>query len=68
MEASFTPDASRMVEEAKEKNELLPMAESSTIASNACIEFLSQEYFIGTILIQNNARSGEKQSERNLEI
>ena len=40
LEASFNPEASRMVKEAKGGNELLPMVESSAIALNANIELV----------------------------
>ena len=45
LEASFNPDASRMVEEAKGGNELLPMAESSAIALNAHMELVEPRTF-----------------------
>ena len=45
MEASFNPDASRMVEEAKGGNELLPMAESSANALNAYMELVEPRTF-----------------------
>ncbi len=38
LEASFNPDALKMVAEAKSENELLPLPESSTIAVSVRFE------------------------------
>ena len=45
LEASFNPNASRMVEESEGGNELLPMAEPSLIALNAVMELVKQRIF-----------------------
>ena len=45
LKVPFTPDASRMFEEANGGNELLTMAESSMIALNAHMELVEPRTF-----------------------
>ena len=70
LRASFNPDTSRMVEEAKGGKELLPIAMSSTIALNVHMDLVEPRTFqeAWNHPDPDNAGSGRKQSERNLEI
>ncbi len=45
LEASFKPDALKMVAEAKGGNELLPISESSAIALSVCMELAEPRTF-----------------------
>ncbi len=45
LEASFNPEALKMVAEAKSGNKLVPIPESSTIALRLCMELVEPKTF-----------------------